>query len=65
MKNQIRLVHIKHISICTGMTLPGGFALGPPLFQDNLTYGAQRALVWEMFQMAGMELTGGTGKSIG
>jgi len=65
MKNQTNLVHIKHISICTGMALPDGFVLGSPLFHNSSTYGAQCALVWGMFQMAGMELTGGTGKSIG
>ena len=61
MKNQITLIHIRHISICTGMMLPYAFASGLNSFRNDLTYGAQRALVWGSFQMAGMELTGGTG----
>jgi hypothetical protein len=61
MKDQIYLIHIKHISICTGMTLLNAFTSGQYSFRNDLPYGAQRALVWGAFQMAGMELTGGSG----
>ena len=65
MKIQTTLIHITHIFICTGMMLPYAFASGLNSFRNDLTYGAQRALVWGLFQVAGMELTGGTDKNIG
>ena len=64
MKIQTTLIHITHISICTGMMLPNIFASGLNSFRNEVTYGAQRALVWGSFQVAGMELIGGTGKNI-
>ena len=65
MKIQTTLIHITHISICTGMMLPYACASGLNSFRNEVTYGAQRALVWGLFQVAGMELTGGTDKNIG